>query len=853
MSELMDSFVESLRDSKLITGAEQFNLSGIFNVPENTLPSTKMRIVASSLYKSLVGDFGFEGFVKKSKDLDGWRECFDYWKTLVEVEAYNETFHWESEDLLQLSAVGLVANRPTDVKNALSTITVGMEDRLFDEESNWPELLKETISKSILTLIKQRNVRDLKDSELAIAKLTELQAQLENDWIKRDSPSHSQYFTALGLYHIAHATLRLSQFLKKGFILDSNGERAPLKEELRRVLIKANEYFDAANAPEFSNWGEYSSICLNELYGSSIWVNTSGISALFDDFVTSLASEEKASQIFSLLPSQREAINGSLLDSAKIAVVLQMPTSAGKTLLAEFSIIQTLEAFGHGSKIIYLAPTRALVTQTKNTFVSDFSSLDINVFQTSSAFEEDPYELALLESQNGIVVSTPEKADLLFRSHNDWFSDVKLIVIDEAHLLGDGERGARLELFLANIRREHPNIRLLLLTPFVKNAEIISEWLGGDRGIPLSIDWRPTKTYVGITRKQSEGKRTSLVADWKVPHSKKLTSFSTEIEKGLFKKDIKSTRAIVNRCARFLKKSGTVLAMFPTSPKEAESAALDMAESLPLISNASLTPELRFAAAYVEAEYGSNSNLVYCLKRGIAYHHASLSPELRFLIEDQVKAGVIKYIAATSTLAQGMNFPVASVIVHSVHKPHGAGDLSSGEFWNIAGRAGRVGLANRGLVLFANPEHREKWSRYTSSLDQPIISALQRLLNEISEGKNDLRELYRNIPELRPFLQYFSHSASLLGVEKLKSMLLELINSSLLYKQTVDLKSIKVLRNITEEYVEELSRKNQGYLKMADSTGLGTFSFDRLVWECNNSETLSKGLSEVEKMEKQVF
>ena len=850
MSELMDSFVNSLRDSDLITGAEQFNLSSVFSTQEHKLPSTKMRIVASSLYKNLVGDFGFEGFIKLDKDTDSWKECFDYWKALLEVEALSENTPWEFEDLLQLSASGLVAQRPTDVKNALSSVTLSFVDSIdsaFASNINWPELLRDTISKSIVTLIKQRNLNDLRESESAISTLTELQAQFENEWIEEKSPSHSQYYIALGLYHIAHATLRLSQFLKKGFVLDSKGYRAPLKEELRRVLIKANEYFDAASSPEFSNWGEYSSICLNELYSSSIWANTSGISALFDDFVTSLASEEKASQIFSLLPSQREAIQSSLLDSAKIAVVLQMPTSAGKTLLAEFSIIQTLEAFGRESKIIYLAPTRALVTQTKNTFVSDFSSLNINVFQTSSAFEEDPYELALLESQNGIVVSTPEKADLLFRSHNDWFSDVKLIVIDEAHLLGDGERGARLELFLANVRREHPNIRLLLLTPFVKNAEMISEWLGGDRGIPLSVSWRPTKTYVGITRKQSEGKRTSLVADWKVPHSKNLTDFSTHIESGLFKKDVKSTRAIVNRCAKSLKNSGTVLAMFPTSPKEAEFAAFEMAESLPLISNSSLTPELRFAAAYVESEYGADSKLAYCLRRGVAYHHASLSPELRFLIEDQVKTGAINYIAATSTLAQGMNFPVASVIVHSVHKPRGAGDLSSGEFWNIAGRAGRVGLSNRGLVLFANPEHREKWKKYTSSLDQPISSALKRLLSETQDGEVDLKELYRNIPEIRPFLQYFSHSASLMGVEKLKSMLVELINSSLLYKQTSDLKSIKMLRSVTEQYVEELANKNRGYLKIADSTGLGTFSFDRLIWECNNSDTLSKGLSEVER------
>src|SRR5690606_1184391 len=141
------------------------------------------------------------------------------------------------------------------------------------------------------------------------------------------------------------------------------------------------------------------------------------ISERLDQLIDELVDAARSRPIFSLLPSQQEALRKSLLDPMRVAVVLQMPTSSGKTLLAEFSIVQAFEAYRGQARVAYVVPTRALATQIRRTLSEDLRPLGIEVAAAGSAFEEDPYELQLLESTDGVVVSTPEKLDLLLRAH----------------------------------------------------------------------------------------------------------------------------------------------------------------------------------------------------------------------------------------------------------------------------------------------------------------------------------------------------------------------------------------------------------------------------------------------------
>jgi helicase len=170
-----------------------------------------------------------------------------------------------------------------------------------------------------------------------------------------------------------------------------------------------------------------------------------------------------------------------------------MPTSAGKTLVAEFAIVQGL-ALNPDATVAYVVPTRALVNQITLRLRTDFAPLRMNVEAAVPVFELDPVEDALLRGGRiHVLVTTPEKLDLLLRQGHPSVRDIALLVADEAHNIGDGERGARLELMLGSVKRERPSARFLLLSPFLPNADDLAAWLGDDPRATVSVSWKPTE------------------------------------------------------------------------------------------------------------------------------------------------------------------------------------------------------------------------------------------------------------------------------------------------------------------------------------------------------------------------
>jgi replicative superfamily II helicase len=130
-----------------------------------------------------------------------------------------------------------------------------------------------------------------------------------------------------------------------------------------------------------------------------------------------------------------------LLGSSRRAVVVSLPTSSGKTMIAQFRILQALNQFEHEQGwVAYLAPTRALVNQITRQLRSDFAPLSVVVEKVSPALEVDSVEMDLLKEASKkqkfrVLVTTPEKLDLMLRQ--GWEEKIgrplTLVVVDEAH------------------------------------------------------------------------------------------------------------------------------------------------------------------------------------------------------------------------------------------------------------------------------------------------------------------------------------------------------------------------------------------------------------------------------------
>lgn len=765
-------------------------------------------------------------------------DVFDQWLAYV-VAASNQR-KIELRDLFLASTTALWARRPTELRHVLRLSTVSaVIEAPADTTKSWPLQVQDAVSKALIMIARQSGRDDVHQARQRVEELRRLQSAMEPSLLAATGESQRSALTLLALYHAGQATIVLTDYVLSGQFIGTKGRAVNVITELQTLVLKAHEYAVLSSDPELMTWITSVALIVGKLRSDSIWASGSNINEKTDALVRAVSNRDGA--ILSMLPSQQDALAKNLLDPQREAVVLQMPTSSGKTLMAELAILQTLSGYG-AARVVYVTPTRALATQVRRTLGFDFSDLDIDVTAAGSAFEEDPFEHALLDQLSGVVVSTPEKLDLLLRSRSEWFDDVRLVIVDEAHLLKEGERGVRLELLLANIRREHAHIRLLLLTPFVENAQDVANWLSEDRGGEVGVQWRPSRLIVGLATIKGRMGTRRIEIEWKEPHrhsalTDTVLPLSVEERDRLRASSSATTKAIT--IGRRLSQLGPALMMFPDSRIRAEKAALEMASGRKNIDPASEGPEFRVAVALASNDYGETSELVRCLKKGVAFHHSALSGELSYLVERLAAQGTLKFIAATTTLAQGMNFPVSSVVVHSVSKPRN-GPLSPGEFWNIAGRAGRVGLSERGVVVFANSEHRAHWERYTTYLSEKIESALAQAIAQVGEGA-DIKFTYRSNEGIRPFIQYLGHSVARMGARQTAGDLERLVTASFAGKSPTVRAS---LLRLARRYVTEVAQKQQSYMKVADETGLASFSFDELYATIRNDPVLTRGTAQ---------
>jgi hypothetical protein len=757
---------------------------------------------------------------------------FDQW--LAYVGAALGRRRIELHDLFLSSCTALWARRPTELRHLLGLPEIA--DIIGPSENrSWTGRVQHSITRALILIARQSGRADIEDARRCVDELRGLQSAMERTLLDSTDRREQTALSLLALYHAAQATIVLTDYVLAGQFIGSRGRPVNVVTELQTLLRKAHEYAELSSDPELMTWTKSVTIIVSKLRSDSIWATGSNINQKTDALVRAVSRRE--GPILSMLPSQQDALARNLLDPQREAVVLQMPTSSGKTLMAELAILQTLSGYAD-ARVVYVTPTRALATQVRRTLGADFAELEIDVTAAGSAFEEDPFEQALLREVSGVVVSTPEKLDLLLRAHSDWFEGVRLVIIDEAHLLKDGERGARLELLLANIRREHAHIRLLLLTPFVENAQEVASWLSEDRGNEVDVRWRPSRLIIGIAKLSGRKERRSLEIEWREPHRTSELSKTVMVLSATEREKFRESQSAMQRAitiSRRLRTLGPSLVMFPSSRVLAEQAALDIASDKKAIDTKSAPPEFRVALALATNDYGEHSDLVQCLRKGVAFHHSALSGELRYLVERLAAIGTLDFIAATTTLAQGMNFPVSSVIVHSVAKP-GAGPLSPGEFWNIAGRAGRVGMSEKGVVVFANQDHRDHWVRYTRYLNEKVHSALAEAIAKVKES-DQVKYIYRSNEGVRPFIQYLGHSVARIGAQQTSSDLERLVTASFAGKSEI---ARAALMRLARRYISQVADKRQSYMKVADETGLASFSFDELYATIRSDPVLAR-------------
>ena len=437
-----------------------------------------------------------------------------------------------------------------------------------------------------------------------------------------------------------------------------------------------------------------------------------------------------------LWPSQLEAaVRATDLDDD---LVVSLPTSAGKTRIAEICTLMTLSA---ERRVLIVTPLRALSAQTEKSFRRTFGPLGFSVsslYGASGAMPDDEDALRTRE----IVIATPEKLDFALRNDQELIDDVGLIVLDEGHLIGPGERELRYEVLVQRLlrRADAGQRRFVCLSAILPDGEQLDDltaWIRSDAdGVAVKSEWRPTRQRFGTLAWTGQTGRLTFDSNDDGPYIHKFVERQPPIppRRTPFPKD--NPELTLAAAWRFADEGKRTL-VFCTQRNHVESYARKIVD---LSGRGFLPPLLGDTAAIVRAEaigaewLGADHPAVQCLRVGVAIHHARLPNPFLREIERLLTEGVLTVTVASPTLAQGLNLNAAVLLIPSLYRT--SVPLSGEEFANVAGRAGRAFVDLEGLIVHVmyKPERwrRRAWSDLViSSKARSLESGLIRIAAEI--------------------------------------------------------------------------------------------------------------------------
>jgi len=370
-----------------------------------------------------------------------------------------------------------------------------------------------------------------------------------------------------------------------------------------------------------------------------------------------------ASGIVELYPPQAECLQTGMLEGRNLLV--SIPTASGKTLIAEMAMHTHIAKKG---KCLYIVPLKALASEKSD----EFANKGIRIGIATGDFDRRDDSLG----RNDVIVATSEKVDSLLRNRARWIQDITLLVVDEIHLIDSENRGPTLEMVIAKLRYQNPDMQVIGLSATIGNPQLLAGWLEADL---VTSTWRPVDLRQGVFWNDRihfrEGDRPI--------------------------KQVSKNYEDLNLCLDTIAEGGQCL-VFVSSRRNAEAFAKRAAGAIK-----SDEPDLKDCAEKLAAtaETEMAKSLALCIGRGSAFHHAGLSREERRIVEDGFRKGLIKCISSTPTLAAGLNLPARRVIIRDYLRfsaGEGMQPIPVSDYHQMAGRAGRPRLDPYGeAVLIA--------------------------------------------------------------------------------------------------------------------------------------------------------
>lgn len=438
------------------------------------------------------------------------------------------------------------------------------------------------------------------------------------------------------------------------------------------------------------------------------------------------------------------AIYNRFLDLG-VSSIFTYPTGAGKSTIVQLKIASSILA---DRRVIVLVPTHALESQMKRELSAIFKENFSQQMFAGGEFSEYFVE----ENKQEIVVMTPERCLTVLGDASDKFNDVGLVVFDEFHLMGAQESGNDSRSLTAmftmlEIFEKLPQVDFVLLSAMVKNSHDIADWLKSvthRECLVFDDKWKPTRQLQGClvyeqaeikqlqnnarTNPQHKSKKkleaSMLATPWSlfclktVWDSQEVMDYSRvkllnhQISLGISSITRKLTpnrNQVACQIASAFVQNGLRVMIFVDTPRSAQSIQKNAKDAIPLVDLSALFTQNQAKIDQLTLELGDFSYSYLLNQTSCAVHHGLLLPEERDLMEQSYRQEHgVHLIAATPTLAQGVNLPADVVIIAGYDRydvnTGGRETLEAHEILNAAGRAGRAGFNSYGAVILI-PNH----------------------------------------------------------------------------------------------------------------------------------------------------
>ncbi len=457
-------------------------------------------------------------------------------------------------------------------------------------------------------------------------------------------------------------------------------------------------------------------------------------------------------------------------------------TSFGKSFIFEAFTKYIIKEHNKTDNIAFIVPTKALINQVGNRVKEIVDEFGYKVITTPVI-----PKVFLNQDNKYIFVFTAERLILYFIDKNN--PQIDYLFVDEAHKLLSKKDTRTPLLYHALVLAKRKSVNIYFAAPNIPNADVFLEMINNSTDESVSIIESPVtqnRFFIDTVENKS-----FMISDYgddivfpKFDFKNNDVTGNLQLLLKLFSEDRQSI-------------------IYCNTVDKTIQTAINFADRLSKITFEEIDDVIKLIDERIHCQY----YLKKCLNKGIAYHFGGIPEEIKLRIENLYKQGFIKFLFCTSTLLEGVNLPAKNIFILS--EKIGDGKMSDIDFWNLAGRAGRLRKDISGNIFCVNLYNQSGYWKDAKNVSILRTKEICEIKPQILSKQND--NLYKNISN---YFEQKSYSNKNLSSEKKKTI--EMYGNILLFHDSINNDSILKDRFVdSDKNFLSLLKKTRNSLKVA--------------------------------------